>query len=133
MAGRDVYSDKQFVTLRDGKYVVNDIETNAQDFFEWGGGNSGEFAVFKGSYLKLRELYISYQLPKNIMDKIKYVKRASISAIANNVALLWVDKSNTMRIDPETGGVASNTYGVGFEQASVPYSRSFGVKLNLTF
>jgi len=133
VAGRDVYSDKQFVTLRDGKYVVNDIETNAQDFFEWGGGNSGEFAVFKGSYLKLRELYISYQLPKNIMDKIKYVKRASISAIANNVALLWVDKSNTMRIDPETGGVASNTNGVGFEQASVPYSRSFGVKLNLTF
>ena len=133
VAGRDVYSDKQFVTLRDGKYVVNDIETNAQDFFEWGGGNSGQFAVFKGSYLKLRELYISYQLPKSVMGKAKYIKRASISAIANNVALLWVDKSNTMRIDPETGGVASNTYGVGFEQASVPASRSFGFKLNLTF
>ena len=133
VAGKDVYPDYQFVTMKDGKYVVNDVETNAQDFFEWGGGNAGEFAVFKGSYLKLRELYLTYQLPKSLMNKAKYIKRASISAIAGNVLLLWVDKSNTMRIDPETGGVASNTYGVGFEQASVPSSRSFGVKLNLTF
>jgi hypothetical protein len=133
VAGKDVYPDYQFVTMKDGKYVVNDVETNAQDFFEWGGGNAGEFAVFKGSYLKLRELYLTYQLPKSLMNKAKYIKRASISAIAGNVLLLWVDKSNTMRLDPETGGVASNTYGVGFEQASVPSSRSFGVKLNLTF
>ena len=55
VAGKDVYTDYQFVTLKDGKYVVNDVETNAQDFFEWGGGNAGEFAVFKGSYLKLRD------------------------------------------------------------------------------
>ena len=133
VAGKDVYTDYQFVTLKDGKYVVNDVETNAQDFFEWGGGNAGEFAVFKGSYLKLRELYLTYQLPKSLMNKAKYIKRATVSAIAGNVLLLWVDKSNTMRIDPETGGVASNTYGVGFEQASVPTSRSLGIKLNLTF
>ena len=133
VAGKDVYTDYQFVTLKDGKYVVNDVETNAQDFFEWGGGNAGEFAVFKGSYLKLRELYLTYQLPKSLMNKAKFIKRATVSAIAGNVLLLWVDKSNTMRIDPETGGVASNTYGVGFEQASVPSSRSFGIKLNLTF
>ena len=133
VAGVDVYSDKKFVMLEGGKYVTNTIETNAQDFFEWGCGNSGEFAVFKGSYLKLREMYLTYQLPKSVINRAKYIKRASVSAIAGNVLLLWVDKSNKMRIDPETGGVASNTYGVGFEQASVPSSRSFGIKLNLTF
>ena len=133
VAGVDVYSDMKFVMLDGGKYVTNTIETNAQDFFEWGGGNSGEFAVFKGSYLKLREMYLTYQLPKSVMNRAKYIKRATVSAIAGNVLLLWVDKSNKMHIDPETGGVASNTYGVGFEQASVPSSRSFGIKLNLTF
>ena len=133
VAGKDVYTDYQFVTLKDGKYVVNDVETCAEDFFEWGGGNAGEFAVFKGSFLKLRELYFTYQLPKRLMDNTKFIKRATVSLIANNVALLWVDKSNHMRIDPETGGVSSDTRGMGFEQASVPGSRSFGVKLNLTF
>ncbi|WP_206105982.1 hypothetical protein [Olivibacter sp. XZL3] len=49
------------------------------------------------------------------------------------MALLWVDKSNTMRLDPETGGVSSDSRGVGFEQASVPTSRSFGLKLGITF
>ena len=133
VAGRDVYSNQKFVMLEGGKYVTNNIETNAQDFFEWGNGGGGELAVFKGSYLKLRELYLTYQLPKSVINRAKYIKRATISAIAGNVLLLWVDKSNTMRIDPETGGVSSDTRGVGFEQASVPGSRSFGVKLNLTF
>ena len=133
VAGKDVYTDYNFVTLKDGKYVTNDVATCAEDFFEWGGGNSGEFAVFKGSFLKLRELYMTYQLPKRLLDNSKVIKRASVSLIANNVALLWVDKSNHMRIDPETGGVSSDTRGMGFEQASVPTSRSFGVKLNLTF
>jgi hypothetical protein len=121
------------VTLKDGKYVVNDVETDAQSFFEGAGGNAGEFAVFKGSFLKLRELYMTYQLPKRWLENSKVIKRASVSFIANNVALLWVDKSNHMRIDPETGGVSSDTRGMGFEQASVPGSRSFGLKLNLTF
>ena len=134
VAGKDVYTDYQFVTMgEDGKYIENNVETCAEDFFEWGGGNEGEFAVFKGSFLKLRELYLTYQLPKRLMDNTKFIKRATVSLIANNVALLWVDKSNHMRIDPETGGVSSDTRGMGFEQASVPTSRSFGVKLNLTF
>ena len=134
VAGKDVFSWEKFV-MQDasGKWVTNTIETNAQDLFEGGNGNTGELATFKGSYLKLRELYLTYQLPKSLMNRAKYIKRASISAIAGNVALLWVDKTNTMRIDPETGGVSSDTRGVGFEQASVPNSRSFGLKLNLTF
>ena len=132
VAGVDVYSDRAWV-MKDasGKWVTNTIETNAQDFFE--SGITGDLAVFKGSYLKLRELYITYQLPKSLMNRAKYIKRATISAIAGNVALLWVDSTNKLRIDPETGGVASDTRGMGFEQASVPSSRSFGFKLNLTF
>jgi hypothetical protein len=38
-----------------------------------------------------------------------------------------------LRIDPEAGGVSSDSRGVGFEQASTPMSRSFGLKLGLTF
>jgi hypothetical protein len=38
-----------------------------------------------------------------------------------------------MRLDPEGGGVSSDSRGVGFEQASVPNSRSIGIKLGFTF
>jgi len=67
------------------------------------------------------------------MAKTRYISNATVSLIGNNLALLWVHKSNTMRIDPETGGVSSDSRGVGFEQAAVPSSRSFGLKVNLTF
>ena len=132
VAGKDVMSGDRFVMQDDdGNWVTNTIETNAQTWFESGG--VAEMYVFKGSFLKLREAYISYTIPKSLLSKISYINKATVSLVGNNLALLWVDSSNTLRLDPETGGVSSDTRGVGFEQASVPSSRSLGVKLNLTF
>ncbi len=132
VAGRDVDKDKKFV-MQDagGAWVTNTIETDAQTYFESNG--SVEEYVFKGSYLKLRELYVSYTFPKRLMAKTKYISGATLSFTGTNLALLWVDKSNKMHIDPETGGVASDSGGMGFEQSAVPNSRSFGFKVNLQF
>ena len=106
---------------------------SAQDWF----GNYlygiNEVSVFKGSFLKWREFYLTYTFPKKMLKKTRFINGASVSFVANNIALLWVDSSNTMRIDPESGGVATTSYGLGLEQASVPNSRSFGFKVNLTF
>lgn len=84
-------------------------------------------------FLKLREAYLTYTIPAHIYGRLKGIKRANVSLIGSNLALLWVDKSNTMRLDPETGGVGSDSRGVGFEQATVPTSRSFGFKLGFSF
>lgn len=132
VAGKDVMTQNRYV-MQDagGNWVENTIETDAQTWFEQYG--VAEDYVFKGSYLKLRELYVSYEFPKRLLAQTRYFSRATISFVANNVALLWVDKSNTMRLDPEAGGVSSDSRGVGFEQASVPSSRSFGIKVGLTF
>ncbi len=132
VAGKDVMTNERFV-MKDasGNWVTNTIETDAQTWFE--GGGVAEMYVFDGSFLKLREVNISYTVPKSFLTRVKYVSNATVSLIGSNLALLWVDKSNTLRLDPEAGGVSSDTRGVGFEQASVPASRSFGLKLNLTF
>lgn len=132
VAGKDVMTNERFV-MKDatGNWVPNTIETDAQTWFESGGVS--EMYVFDGSFLKLREINISYTVPKSLLSKVKYINNATVSLIGSNLALLWVDKSNTLRLDPEAGGVSSDTRGVGFEQASVPASRSFGLKLNLTF
>lgn len=132
LAGRDVMKNERFA-MSDGNngWIENTIETNAQDWYE--NNSIAETFVFDGSFLKLREAYISYNLPKTFYSRIKGIKRASVSVTGTNLALLWVHKSNTMRLDPEGGGVSSDSRGVGFEQAGVPNSRSIGLKLGFTF
>ncbi|MCD8293321.1 MAG: SusC/RagA family TonB-linked outer membrane protein [Prevotellaceae bacterium] len=132
VVGKDIVKNKACV-MKDagGAWVTNTIETDAQFYYE--NNPSLEEYVFKGSFLKLREVYISYTLPKRVMAKTKYISGATVALTGTNLALLWVDKSNTMRMDPETGGVASDSSGVGFEQSAVPGSRSFGLKVNLQF
>ena len=132
VAGKDMMTNERFA-MSDGKngWVENTIETNAQSWYE--GGGIDEMYVFDGSFLKLREAYFTYNLPQHLYSRIKGIKRANLSVIGSNLALLWVDKSNTMRIDPESGGVSSDSRGVGFEQATVPNSRSIGLKLGFTF
>ena len=132
VAGKDVATNERFV-MKDasGKWVENTIETDAQTWYEAGG--NPEMYVFDGSFLKLREMNVSYRIPKPWLAKTRYISDATVSFIANNLWLIWVHSSNTMRLDPETGGVSSDSRGVGFEQASIPSSRSFGLKVNLTF
>lgn len=131
IGGVDVMTEERFV-MQDasGNWVANNIQTDAYSWFK---NDVSEYYTFDGSYLKLREAYVSYTVPKNWMARTKYISAATVSLIGNNLALLWVHKSNKMRLDPEAGGVSSDSRGVGFEQSSVPSSRSFGLKLNLTF
>ncbi len=131
VAGKDVATHERFVMSENGKWVENTIETDAYTWFNSYG--LSETYVFDGSFLKLREVYLSYDVPKSILQKTKYFNRATVSLIGSNLALLWVHSSNKLRLDPETGGVSSDSRGVGFEQASAPGARSFGLKLGLTF
>lgn len=132
IAGVDVMPEERFaMQAADGSWVENTITTDAQTWYESGGVD--QMYVFDGSFLKLREASITYTVPQKYLKRFKGIKRANISLIGSNLALLWVDKSNTMRLDPETGGVSSDSRGIGFEQASVPTSRSIGLKLGVTF
>ncbi|KGE13715.1 SusC/RagA family TonB-linked outer membrane protein [Sphingobacterium deserti] len=132
IAGRDVMTDERFVMQdANGNWVENTIETDAQTWYESGG--IAEMYVFDGSFLKIREAYLTYNVPSRYLQRVKGISRVNLSLIGSNLALLWTHKSNTMRLDPETGGVSSDSRGVGLEQASVPAARSFGLKLGVTF
>lgn len=132
IAGKDMATHERFVIPdANGNWMENNFETNAYTWFNANGCD--ETYVFDGSFLKLREAYITYDVPKSFLNKTKYFSRATVSLVGTNLVLLWVHSSNTLRLDPETGGVSSDSRGVGFEQASTPGSRSFGIKLGLTF
>lgn len=126
--GKDFLTNYKFVKA-DG--TPNDIVVGAQDFFE-SYYNNKELSVFDGSFLKLREIHLSYDLPKRVISKIGLISRATVSLVGTNVALLWVSDSNKAKIDPEST-VSSGNNGVGLETTSAPQTRSLGFKLSLTF
>lgn len=114
---------------QDGK--PNDIVVSAAAYY---GGYWGleEYSIIDGSYIKLREITLSYNLPKSLVAKIGFVQSASLSLVGRNLAVLYTHPSNDLGIDPETGfGVTNN--GMGLEQFQLPTARNLGFKLNLNF
>ena len=128
VVGKDVLTNVKCVTA-DGK--ANTIGIAAQDFYESYYPNR-ELSVFDGSFLKLRELHLTYTFPKSMLAKTKCIKAANVSLIGSNLAILWVSSSNKSHIDPESTESNGNS-GVGLESNAYPPSRSFGIKLGLTF
>lgn len=85
-------------------------------------GTIDEAFVFENSFLKMRELSISYKLPKiNGVD-------INVTGFARNI-LLW---SNLPNFDPESSQGNTNMGGA-FERFTVPQTSSFGLGLNLVF
>ena len=83
-----------------------------------------EANVYDASFVKLREITLSYQLPK-LMGELLDV-RASV--FARNI-LLW---SKLPNLDPEASQ-GNNNMGGGFEQWSIPQAKSVGFSLSATF
>ncbi len=114
-------------------FTDNDIKANAQDFFESYYSNR-ELSIIDGSYVKLREMHLSYDLPKKLFTKRNLIKSGTLSLVGSNLATLWLAKNNLAKIDPETSvNNGTNNGGVGLETTSYPPSRSYGIKLSFTF
>jgi len=88
-----------------------------------------EGAVFDGSYIKLREVSLSYTLPSTIMEKTGFLSGARLSFVGRNVMMLY---SKHSQIDPELNIYGGNLQG-GLFYVTLPTTRSVGVNLNLTF
>jgi TonB-linked SusC/RagA family outer membrane protein len=88
--------------------------------------NNDAIATFDASYIKLRELKVSYALPAALLRKIA-VKNGSVSVVGRNL-LLWSDVPN---IDPEVSAYDGQFQGV--EAMSLPSLRSIGLALSLNF
>ncbi len=131
IVGQDVLTDFNVVKA-DGS--PNDIRVSADQFFQeiaFAGGGT-EYSIIDGSYVKLRRVNVTYKIPNTITSRYSWLKGAGVSLFANNLALLYTDKSNKAGIDPETGFGVGND-GLGVEQYQIPSNRSIGLKLNVAF
>ncbi|MFT4736865.1 MAG: TonB-linked SusC/RagA family outer membrane protein [Paraglaciecola sp.] len=115
----------------DGNARDNDVPLrNAQDF--WTGLNDGSVAepyIYDASFVKLRELGVSYSLPASVLGD-SFIKGVQLGVEGRNLALLY---SKVPHIDPESNLFGAGADGFGIERASVPSTRSFGFNVRLTF
>ncbi|MDR2293545.1 MAG: SusC/RagA family TonB-linked outer membrane protein [Prevotellaceae bacterium] len=108
-------------------YVPNDVPINPQSYWANIYENTPEPYIYDASYIKLRELTLSYQIPANWLKKLA-VRDISVSIFARN---LWTIYSNLKNIDPESN--YNNGNGQGFEYGSLPSRRTYGIGLNFKF
>ena len=123
--------------LRETGVIAEGIDVNtgqpntiAVDPEYWFGDYWGktEPGVIDGTYIKLREISIGY----DIKLKGAFIQSLNVGIYGRNLALLYRDPSNDIRIDPETG-YGTGTSAIGIEQYQLPPVRTTGFKLRVDF
>ncbi len=110
----------------DGK--VNDITVQGQDY--WRRLNSILEAVIQdGTYVKLRNVSLSYDVPKKLVEKT-FVKGATFSVTGRN---LWIYSPHFTGADPEVSSFGSSNGSQGIYSFSTPTSRSINFSLKVSF
>ena len=115
----------------DGSYTVSNTAPNTKiipaqqygtDYFF---GNDAQ-NVFDADYMKLREVTLSYKLPRKLIGDVADV---TFSAFGRNLLVWGLDNSN---FDPEVATSGSGNI-QGSEGGSLPSTRSYGLNVQLKF
>lgn len=111
--------------------VANTTYASATSYsgaFYWGNAsrNPGALTVYDASYVKLRELSLSYRLPSSIIES--FANRVDLSLVGRN---LWIIHKNVPYADPESGlGVGAAQ---GYLSGAYPTVRTMGFKVEIEF
>ena len=125
------------VQLVNGQYVTNTTAAYGADYSGavtyWTGSNfrrTGENLLVDATFFKVREIALSYDLPKSVLGST-FVNGVTLSLYARNPIAIYA-KSNRNFADPETSNYAGNLSGIA-ATTQYPTTRVFGFKLNATF
>jgi hypothetical protein len=114
-------------------YEENTTPITKEDMWEYyqdGLDELNEQFLIDKSFVKLRFISLSYDLPGSFLNQLN-IEKAKISLYGNNV-FLWTPEDNTF-IDPEVSTFGNDLIGQFGEYSVNPSTRNFGIKLQLTF
>jgi hypothetical protein len=135
---RFVFPNSVYEDPETHEYVENTnitIADGGAGFWSMSSYNRGVYRnyVYSADYWKWREVALSYQLPRSLVNKIPGIAGASISLQARNL-FLWTSTSNEYT-DPDYSSnttVESNDIGIS-TMSQTPPTRYFGGTVSLTF
>ncbi len=117
-------------TEENPQYVENNIAISPEQYYrQYYDRNHEENNTFDASYLKIRQVQLSYTFSRNQLDRsfLRNFENIKLSLIGRN---LWA-WSEISHFDPEQLAVQGNTFVNGVEDMSYPSARSFGISLNI--
>ena len=110
----------------DGTYRENDIVINPETYWMNVCRNAPSMFIYDNSYVKCREITLSYTFPATWLKKV--VSGLTVSFVARNPFIVW---KNIPNIDPDSN--YNNTTGMGMEYGSLPSRKSYGFNVNVKF
>ena len=110
----------------DGTYRENDIIINPEKYWMNVCRNAPSMFIYDNSYVKCREITLSYTLPKTWLKNV--IDGLTVSFVARNPFIVW---KNIPNIDPDSN--YNNTTGMGMEYGSLPSRKSYGFNVNVKF
>ncbi|KOH46676.1 SusC/RagA family TonB-linked outer membrane protein [Sunxiuqinia dokdonensis] len=120
----------------DGSYLENTVQIKTTDdsfqkyFDTYGYGNGGLAYMVDRTFAKLRNVTLSYSLPKKWTNDLS-LSDVSLSAFVNN-AFVWTAEDNHF-IDPESSTTGTDLEGSFGEMYVNPATRIFGFNLSITY
>ena len=99
---------------------------NPESYWNFISNNIPQFFVLDNSYVKIREMTLSYSFPRRMIGKA--LDGLTLSFVARNPLIIF---KNVPNIDPDSN--YNNGNGKGIEYGSLPSRRSFGFNINLKF
>lgn len=100
-------------------------------YWENGGVFIDEMRVYDASFVKLREVALSYSLPEKLLSKSPFGS-ISLTLSAQNIWFRALGFPKGAHFDPELSGTGVGN-ARGFELMNVPTSKQFGGSLRFTF
>lgn len=109
-------------------YRPNDIVVNPEEYWMSVCRNAPSMFVYDNSYIKCREITLSFAMPRHWLGNGKVVKDMTVAFVTRNPFIVW---KNVPDIDPDSN--YNNTTGMGMEYGSLPSRRSYGLNVYLKF
>jgi len=128
---RDPIADGGGLIL-DGVYedgTPNTTRVEGGDYRVFGYSRNPNMAfVYDATYIKLREVVISYSIPQKVMAKSSWIHGATFSIVGSN---LWIIQKDLPHADPEASQSSGNVQ--GWQSGVMPALRNVGFTVNLQF
>ena len=110
-------------------WEANTTRVHGDDYrvFGWSRNPNAAF-IYSATYIKLREVVISYSLPSKMMANSKALHAVSFSLVGGN---LWIISKDLPHADPEASQGAGNVQ--GWQSGVAPSMRTIGLTVNVQF
>jgi len=125
-----IFVDDGVLANSDGSFRPNDVPVQSMQQFwtHYANTSNTEGQIFGASYVKLREVRLSYNLPGSLVERTPF-STINFGLEGRN---LWLIRSEVPHIDPELNFFGTVLTGSGVEFKSAPSAKSFGFNVRFT-